>query len=95
MGSMATWAVRISWCLIAFGALLWTPVADLLPVELWLWLARLGRGSVLPGQSVYFRIVPASSGPVDPVKLLGVALVVIGLIVLFALRWATPKRQSA
>ena len=39
MGSMANWAVRISWCLIAFGALLWAPVAELLPVELWLWLA--------------------------------------------------------
>lgn len=77
---MATWATRISWSLIAFCALLWTPVADLLPVKVWLWLAKLGRGPVFPGQEVHFRVVPASSAPVDPVSLLGVALIVIGRV---------------
>jgi len=91
---MATWATRISWCLIAFGALLRTPAADLLPVELWLWLARVGRGSVLPGQQVYFRVVPAFSAAVDPVRLLGVALIVIGLVGLFTACKLMPKRQS-
>ncbi len=91
---MATWGTRISWCLIAFGALLWTPAADLLPVEVWLWLAKFGRGSVLPGQEVHFRVVPASSAPVDPVRLLGMALIVIGLVGLFTIRRVMPKRQS-
>jgi hypothetical protein len=89
----ATWTARISWCLIAFGVLLWTPAADLLPVELWLWLAKLGRGSVLPGQEMHFRIVPASLAPIDPVALMGVALIAFGLVGVFAARKMASKRQ--
>lgn len=91
---MAAWGTRISWGLIAFGALLWTPVADLLPVEVWLWLAKFGRGSGLLGQEVHFRVVPASSEPVDPVRLLGAALIVIGLVGLFTFRRVVHRRQS-
>ena len=89
----ATWTARISWCLIALGVLLWTPAADLLPLELGLWLAKLGRGSVLPGQEMHFRIVPASSAPLDPVKVLGAVLIACGLLGVFAARKMASKRQ--
>lgn len=88
---MAIWMSRIGWCSIVIGLLLCTPLADLLPVDLWVRLKQLSSGTQTGPAHLYMRVTSEPQASVDPAKLVGVALVVVGLLLLGAGHWMNSK----
>lgn len=77
---MIVWMARVGWLSVVLGVLLWTPLADFLPIELWVQLQRFLPGTSVPTEHTYLRVVPAPEGSVDPITVVGAALMVLGLL---------------
>ena len=74
---MAEWVFRTGLIFAGVGVLLLTPLADLLPVDLWLW----AEGLFLPkGAHLYMMVVPGSGSHAIEYSLvaLGVVMAVVG-----------------
>ena len=78
----AVWVKRFGYTMVGLSVLLLVGLADLLPVDVWLWFDQVwerdGR------QNIYFRIVPASRPYVLEWSLLaiGAAAIVLGSILM-------------
>lgn len=89
---MAVWMSRIGWCSIVAGILLSTPMVDLLPVDPWIQLTQLFSGTQTGSAHGYLRVIPGTQSSVDPVEIVGAALIVIGLVLLGTRYWMGSKR---
>ncbi len=72
---MSHWTLRIGYALVAVGLLLLSPVADFLPVDLWLWVEHLLSES--PSQHAYLRVAHGSSGRGVEFSLIGIGLALV------------------
>jgi hypothetical protein len=88
---MVAWMTRIGWFAVVVGALLWTPLADVLPVDLWVQLEQLFSGTPPGPVHTYQRVIPAQGGSVDPIKVVGAVLVVLGLFLVAGGRWMRSR----
>ncbi|NKI94715.1 hypothetical protein [Rhizobacter sp. SG703] len=75
---------RIGWGSLVIGALLCTPLADLLPLELWVHLKQLLSGTSHGSSHLYMRVTSTPETSVDPFKLVGAVLIVLGLLLVAA-----------
>ena len=89
---MVVWMSRIGWCSMVAGIVLCTPLTELLPVDLWVQLKQLFSGTRTGSAHLYLRVTPGPQSSVDPVKLVGAALIVLGLLLLGTGYWMSSKR---
>ena len=82
---IATWLLRIGYWVIVVAVALFLGVADLLPVDLWLWFEGLWSGTSPPR---YMRVVPAEAS-----NTLEWGLLVAGLLVVAA-GWTIKLREK-
>jgi len=88
---MVDWMIRFGWCSLVIGMLLCTPLAELLPVELWVRLRQL-LSDLPPGSKhLFLRVTSASDTPIDPFKLVGAVLLVLGLLLMTMGYWMRSK----
>lgn len=76
---MIAWLTPIGWCTVLLGALLRTPLADLLPVDMWIRLQQFLPGRPPWSEHTYLHVISAPVGSVDPIKVAGAVLIVLGL----------------
>jgi len=72
----------LGWALTIIGALILTPAADLLPVDLFSFLAGCPR-------YCYFRIIPSTGN--DPIFVFGLVLLATGILLLVIRRFLVAR----
>lgn len=74
---MTSLFIGLGGILIAAGALLLSPLTDLLPAQVYFWL----KGQRVDERS-YFKVTNEPEGALGPFALLGVALFAVGILLL-------------
>lgn len=78
---MASWTTRAGWLFVVIGLLLVTSITDFLPIGWEHQLEQLLMHGHL-GPSPMYRVVPTPERLLGTEQIIGVALVVIGLVLL-------------
>lgn len=74
---MAMWIFRAELVIAGAGIFLMSPLADLLPVDLWLWVKELFQPE---GMHLFMRVMPGAGSSVVEYSLIavGIAMVLVG-----------------
>lgn len=71
---LSRWVTRVGYFLLGLGIVLLTPVSDLLPIDLLVWIESLRRPTSEPA---YLRVVPAGANYTAELTLLALGLVFV------------------
>jgi hypothetical protein len=87
---VSRWAVSVGVALLVLGAVLLSPLADFLPIELWV---APGKGTGSTGHT-FFRVVPEQTDHVSLVVVAGAVSIAVGLGCLVIERLSRNRSES-